>query len=125
MSKTTKALNSKNQKKALGIIIELCSRNEHQVLYEPVGFADHFPFLDAPTLSTMLDILEDKELIHPLYGNYPDSFNIYRLAVTPKGYDYLPQASFDNKERWKERIWGFLSGSLFTSFIAFLIQKFV
>ena len=120
-----KNINIRNQHKVLKKITSMCYSSPRGILYEPKGFKDNFPYLTNGELSLILDILSDKELIEITYDNCPDSFNIWSIVVTTMGYNYLPQVSFDNTERWKERIWGFLSGSVFTSVMAFLIQKFV
>lgn len=122
MKNVNTAYKISNQLKTLKILIDLCSKEENDVLITPAHFEDNFPFLNGLELSNMLDILESKELIVVHYADYPDNFDIAKLAITPAGYNYFPQASYDNMTKWKERLWGFISGSLFTSIIAALIH---
>ena len=117
-----KNLSIKNQHKVMKTISSMCYACPNCILYKPVGFDKYFPYLQKKDLFIILDILEGKGLIEVCYGDYPDSLNIWSIFVTDAGFSYLPQASFDNRERWKERIWGFLSGSFFTALVSVSLQ---
>lgn len=115
----------KNQNKVLKKITSMCYPCPHGILYEPQGFENNFPHIPKKELCVILDILASKDLIEICYGDYPDSFNIWSISVTTIGYNYIPQVSFDNRERWKERIWGFVTGSLFTALANIILQIFL
>ena len=69
-----------------------------------------------------MDILHEKELISMLVADFPDSFDIAELSVTPKGYNFIPQVSYDTRQKWLERLWGFITGSVFTVIVGYLLQ---
>ena len=116
------SLSLKNQKKVLNILIDMCDNTESGVIHTPVGFESRFPFLDAKNLDRILDILSNKEFISLLRADYPDNFDIASLSVTPEGLNFIPQTSYDNRQKWLERLWGFLTGSLFTAIISALLR---
>lgn len=115
-------LNFKNQQKTLKILSSLCDSSRTGIISLPVRFEENFDFLDAPSLAKMLQILEAKDLIQVHYADYPDNFNIYTLKVTPKGLDFEPQISYDKRQKWVDRIWGFVTGALFSAIIQFLVS---
>ena len=115
-------LNLHNQRKTLKIIAELCRNSPTRTICRPVNFPDNFCFLDSRTLCDMLQILESKELITTVYADYPENFNIYILKITPKGLDFEPQISYDVEQKWKDRIWGFFTGTAITALIQFLLS---
>ena len=115
-------LSVKNQSKALDVIISLCDQDSYGVITQPRNFEDHFPFLQQDQLRKILQILNDKELISLTPSQNKETFFIADLTVTAKGLNYKPQASYDNCQKWKELLWGFLTGSVFTAIISVLIQ---
>ena len=114
-------LKLKNQRKTLKILSVLCDSTSNGILCKPEHFTENFSFLDSLTLTKMLKLLEEKNLIEVQYADYPDNFNIYTLKITPEGLDFEPQISYDNLQRWIDRIWGFLTGTLLTIIIEFLL----
>ena len=74
-------------------------------------------------------MLTSKEYISVVYGDLPDSFNIETITILPKGFDYAPQKALKSKERWLERLYGFLVGtvlgSVVTYLITFILNKFL
>ena len=100
----------------------MCNKTESGVITEPQNFESNFPFLDGRSLGLILDILHEQEFISLLEADLPDNFDIAHLSVTPKGYNFFPQVSYDNRRKWLERLWGFITGALFTAIIEFLIS---
>lgn len=111
----------KMQSKILKRLILLCDTSPNGVLFKPVRFVENFPFVSQNVLMNIIEILEEKNLVDISWADYPESLNIYRLAITPQGYDFHPQAEYINTQRWKDRIWGFVSGSLFSAAISIII----
>ena len=111
----------KNQEKVLKKLIALRRSSPTQWLYRPNNFEKNFPFIDPKFLSDILAMLEAKEYIKVVYTDSPESFNIETLAVTPKGLDYIPQKSLKSKERWLERLYGFIAGVVLSSVVTYFI----
>ena len=109
-----KKLTIYTQERVLHKLINMVKNCGLDHLYRPKGFEKNFPYLSEQDLQIILDILDNKNLIHVEYADYPDSFGIYTLSITPNGYDYYPQKSLSKREKWKERFIGFLSGVLIT-----------
>lgn len=114
-------LNVKNQEKVLKILSKLCRESSMPWIYRPVDFEKKFPFVSVEALIDILDILADKGYISVQYADLPNSFNINTLQVTPKGLDYQPQKTLKVKERWLERLWGFLFGTMLGSVATYFI----
>lgn len=110
------------QEKVLKKLISMVKSSDLDHLYRPKDFEKEFPYLSESDLQIVLDILENKDLIHVSYADFPDSFNIYTLSITPVGYDYYPQKSLTTREKWKERIVGFVSGVLITVIGEFILK---
>lgn len=119
-----KKLTQKRQEKVLRRIIKMIDSQDSDCLVQPKGFEKAFSFLSPPELDRVLRILRDKGLISITYADFPDSFNIYTLSVTPKGFDFFPQKSLTTQEKWKERIIGFVFG-VATSVLGGIILEFV
>lgn len=118
-----KKLTQKRQEKVLRRIIKMIDSQNSDCLVRPKGFEKAFPSLSPAELDRVLRILRDKGLISVTYADFPDSFNIYTLSVTPKGFDFFPQKSLTTQERWKERILGFVFG-VATSVLGGIILEF-
>ena len=114
-------LSLKNQRKTLKIIDNLCDSTRTGVVCRPVNFTDYFSFLDSLSLVKMLKILESKNLIKVDYADFPDNFNIYTLQVTPDGLNFEPQISYDTRQKWTDRAWGFITGTLLAIVLQFLL----
>lgn len=115
----------KNQEKVLKILIRLCKKSPTPWLYCPKDFEDNFKFVSPDSLVNILAMLTAKEYIHVVYGDFPDSFNIETLQILPKGYDYAPQKALATKERWLERIYGFVVGTILGAIITYVIPLII
>lgn len=115
------SLSIRKQEKTLYKLISLCNVAPTDHLYRPVDFEKNFPFITASELVLILSILEDKEYIRVCYADLPNSFNIHTLSVTPKGLNYKPQKQLTTWERWRERIYGFIFGSVLTSAVSYFL----
>ena len=115
------SLSIRNQEKVLYKLITLCNSAPTKHLYRPVCFEENFRFISANELDQILSILEDKEYIRVSYADLPNSFNIHTLSVTPKGLNYNPQKQLTIRERWCERIYGFIFGSVLTAIVSYFI----
>lgn len=113
--------NVKNQEKVLKILINMQQQSQTDWIYRPKNFESNFPFLDCQALISMLGILTAKEYINVVYADLPDSFNIETIVVLPKAYDYLPQKHLKAKERWLERLYGFIVGSVLGSVVTYFV----
>lgn len=118
-------LNVKNQEKVLNILTKLCRESSTPWIYRPINFESNFSFISINALIDILDILSDKEYISVQYADLPNNFNINTLQVTPKGLDYQPQKMLISKERWLERLYGFLTGVFSTVAATLIIQWFL
>ena len=116
-------LSIKNQDKVLKVLSRLCRESSTPWLYRPVGFEQHFSFISTDALIDILEILSDKEYISVQYADLPDSFNIDTLQVTPKGLNYRPQKLLEAKERWLERLYGFIVGTVLGAVVTYFIPK--
>lgn len=114
-------LSIRNQEKTLNVLIELCEKSPTPWICRPVNFTDNFKFISVEALIKILNILSDKGLIEVVYADYPDNFNIYTLTVTPKGFNYHPQKALRTKEKWLERLYGFIIGTVLGSIVTYLI----
>lgn len=114
-------LSIKNQERVLKVLIRLCSESPTHWICKPVNFTDNFKFITVESLIVILQILSDKMLITVQYADYPDNFNIHTLHVTPKGYDYHPQKSLRTKEKWLERLYGFIFGTLLGAMLTYFM----
>lgn len=114
-------LSIKNQEKVLKILIDLSDKSPTPWIYRPQCFENNFKFISAESLITILDILADKEYISVQYANLPDSLNINTIQITPKGFNYHPQKALETKERWLERLFGFLCGTVLGSVVTYFI----
>lgn len=116
-------LSIKNQSKVLNTLIALCQKSPTRRLYRPKNFEENFSFISAGSLIDILSILSDKEYISVQYADLPDSFNINTLTVTPKGLNYHPQKALETKERWLERLYGFLFGTVLGAVFTYFVPK--
>lgn len=119
-----KKLTQRRQEKVLRRIIQMIDQQNPDHLACPKDFEKSFPFLCPTDLDRVLRILRDKGLISVVFADFPDSFNIYTLSVTPEGFDYFPQKSLTTMEKWKERAVGFAFGVV-TTVASGLILEFV
>lgn len=117
-------LTQKQQEKVLKQIIKMIQSKNSDCLVCPKSFEKHFSFLDPSELRLVLRILQDKGLVSAVYADFPDSFNIYTLSVTAKGFDFFSQKAISVKEKWKERVVGFVFG-VATSVLGGIILEFV
>lgn len=113
----------KKQEKVLKTLIQLCHESHTPWIYHPVGFEQHFPFVDSASLIDILNILSSKNLIDVRYTDSPESFNIHTLQVTPQGLDYHPQKALKTKERWMERLYGFLVGTILGAVTTYFVTR--
>lgn len=119
-----KKLNQRRQEKVLRRIIQMIDQQNSDHLVCPKDFEKSFSFLCPADLDRVLRILRAKGLISIVFADFPDSFNIYTLSVTPKGFDFFPQKSLTTIEKWKERAVGFAFGVV-TTVVSGLILEFV
>ena len=116
-----------NQGKVLRVLIDLCKQQEERTIFMS-DFADKIvdicKFVSSDDLCTIIEILRDEGLIIAPATPYRNELNVHSIAITPKGYNFHPQKEYINKLRWSDRIWGFLTGSLFTAVISFIISRF-
>ncbi len=117
------AYSIKNQEKVLKILISLCEKSSTPWLYCPTEFERNFPFVAPETLTSILAMLESKGYVRVVYGDYPNSFNIETIEVTPQGLNYAPQKFLTTKEKWEERAYGFFVGIVLGSVATYFIQK--
>ena len=119
-----KELSIKNQSKVLEILINLCNRQNERTIFMS-DYADKVvnecDFVSRDSLCLIIELLRDKQLIEALPSPYLESLNVYSIKITPKGYDFHPQAEYINKRRWSDRIWGFVTGALFSGIVSFII----
>ena len=113
----------KKQEKTLYRLIELCHAAPAGRLYRPRGFAEQFDFISTAELTDILELLQSKGYIEVQYADLPDNFNINTLTVTPQGLDYKPQKMLTLKERWFERLYGFIAGAVLGSAATYFITK--
>ena len=118
-----KKLTQRQQEKVLRIIIQMLDQQNSDCLVCPKNFEKSFSFLSPSDLDHVLQILRDKGFISLVYADFPDSFNIYTLSVTPKGFNFFPQKSLTVKEKWAERAIGFILG-VATSVLTGIILEF-
>lgn len=111
----------KNQEKVLKILIQLQKDSRTGWIYRPPNFERNFSFVCTKTLIDLLAMLEAKGYINVVYSDLPDSFNIETIYVTPKGLDYAPQKQLAAKERWLERLYGFIVGIVLASIINYIV----
>lgn len=118
-------LSIKKQEKTLYQLIELCHASPTGHLFRPLKFQEQFDFISDDELIDILEILQSKGYINVEYADLPDSFNINTLSVTPQGLNYKPQKMLTTKERWCERAYGFVAGSIFGSIAGHLISMLI
>lgn len=116
-------LSIRKQEKVLKILIDLYNSSSTQWIYHPVGFEKNFSFIDERSLINILDILNDKGYITVRYGDFPGCFNIDMITVTPSGLNYEPQKALVTRERWFERLYGFIVGTVLGSVVTYFIPK--
>ena len=114
-------LKIRNQEKVLKKLISLCDDSPTFIITRPVNFTDNFKFISVDALTQILSILENKKLISVLYADYPDNFNIAELYVTPDGYSYSPEKNYINQQKWKDRIIGFVFGTILGSAVTYFL----
>ncbi len=114
-------LRIKNQEKVLKTLISMQNASETHYIYHPVGFEANFPFVSVKALIDILEILSDKNYIIAEYADLPDNFNIHMLQVTPAGLNYHPQKALETKQRWLERLYGFVVGVILGSVITYFM----
>lgn len=116
-------LRLKNQRKTLKVLIDMSAKTRNGLIWRPKNFPQHFSFLTSYDLVQMLTILEDKKLIAVQYADLPDNFNINIIKVLPAGFDFEPQISYDNWQRWIDRLVGFVSGVAATIVADLLLRQ--
>lgn len=109
-----KKISIRKQRKTLKQIIRLIDASPFDSLSRPLNFENNFPFLSARDLNRTLHVLADEKLISVKWADLPDSFNILWLSVTPKGFNYFSHYSLSVRQKWIERLYGFLSGVAIT-----------
>lgn len=114
-------LSIRNQEKVLKTLIKLCYDYPTSLIYQPKNFTDNFNFISVESLIIILRLLEDKKLIYVCYANLPESFNIHTIEITPAGYDYHPQKQLRTAERWRERLYGFVFGTVLGAVVTYII----
>ena len=114
-------LSTHNKEKVLKILIDLSRKGIDNIICKPVNFEDNFKFISVESLIEMLKILEAEGLIDVVYADYPKHFNIYTLQITPNGLFYLPQKQHETKQKWIDRIIGWISGQLFVLVLLMLL----
>ena len=112
----------KKHDKTLHKLIELSNETTNHIIYRPVNFPEQFPFITVYELIDFLKVLQSEGLISVQYADYPDNFNIHYIEITPEGLFYTPKKIYQNKRKWQDRIWGFVTGAFFTSIVSIIIN---
>lgn len=74
---------------------------------------------DSETIRAAIRYLEDNNFVKYAYSN-PGHY-VLRFYLDHNGLHYKEFAHLENRERWKERLWGFISGILSTLLVTWLI----
>lgn len=113
----------KKQSKLLRVLINLCDQREDRILFmsdDAEKIVSECSFVSHNELCTIINILKSKQLIESIPSPYSEELYAYNIKITPKGYDFHPQEEYINIRRWKDRIWGFITGSLFTAAVGLI-----
>lgn len=116
------SITMKKHDKTLQKLIELSYEYNNHIIHRPTNFPECFTFITVHELIDLLKILEEENLISVQYADYPDDFNIHYIEITPDGLFYTSKKKYRNKQKWSDRIWGFVTGSLFTVVITLIIN---
>lgn len=73
---------------------------------------------DSESIRAAIRYLKDNDFIEYVYSN--PGHHALSFYLDHNGLHYKEFAHLENRERWKERLWGFISGILSTLLITWL-----
>lgn len=76
--------------------------------------------LRTPEVTTLL--YRYKFIEKDVDRTFDDDIYLGTVSVTKEGLDYLEHLRNKTKLRWSDRIWGFVTGSLFTSLVSVILR---